>query len=205
MGTKNGNTPVSKGLNGNGHAGNGAARPERASMPPAPGVPEALARLPGGLYVMTSAFDGARQGVCVRWVQQCAGEPACISVALFKGHPISPIIRDSRAFALCAISEQDRLLVRSFEHTHIRAAQPPGGPVPPPASPTAREDAFLSFETETLLTGAPVLKRSALVLDCRVMMHLDFESDHELYIGEVVAARAADAGACKPDRKSNGK
>lgn len=150
-------------------------------------VAVALDRLPRSLFVMTAQFEHTRLGVLVQWVQRCASAPVCVSVALLKGHPISPLIRDSHAFALCSVTDADRLLLKKFEHT-------PGPIEPSPnyrpgvAAPP-REDPFMSLDVDSLVTGSPVLRRASTALDLRVMMHLDFESDHEMYIGEVVAAR----------------
>ena len=76
-----------------------------------------LSLLPQGQFVMTSQFDGRRSGVLVRWVCACADEPLLISVSLRKGHWISPIIRDSRTFAVCRVQPSDRLVLKKFAET----------------------------------------------------------------------------------------
>lgn len=132
----------------------------------------ALARLPSGLYVMTSAFEGKRAGVCVRWVTQLAAEPPLIGVAMFRGHWVEPLIRDSHAFAICRVDDADRLIAKKF------------------ADPARREgDPFDCLPIETIVTGAPVIRRSLVALDCVVIRHLDLEADHSLYIGHVVGGR----------------
>lgn len=150
-----------------------------------------MKRLPSGLYVLTSAFENARLGVVVHRVVQCADEPLSVCVALRKGHAISPIIRDSHAFALCAMDDRDKLLLRKFEWPGDGAGGPGLGDTDPAAmcSPLVRDDPFISLDTETLSTGSPLLKRCRFALDCRVSMHLDFESDHELYLAQVVGGR----------------
>lgn len=130
-------------------------------------------RLPSGLFLMTAAHDATRGGAIIRWAQRCADEPVLICVALGKGQTIAPLIRDSRAFALCQIPPDDRLLLRKFS-----ALDPPD----------EQEDPFASLRVRRLKTGAPVLASSPLVLDCEVARHIDLEADHELYVGLVVAA-----------------
>jgi len=138
----------------------------------------ALAHLPTTTYVLTSAYDGERAGVLVEWVAPAASEPLLVSVSVLKGHSIEPLIRDSHAFALCRVDPEDRLIAKKFG---VRCA------------PDERGDPFDSMHVRTLATGSPVIDRSAVVLDCEVVRHFDLEADHELYIGQVVAARVEDA------------
>lgn len=107
----------------------------------------------------------------VHWVQRAALAPHSISLALPKGHIISPIVRDARAFGLCQIPSDDRILDRRFER-----------------EPNPDNDPFDALDVFRLETGAPMLHRAAACLDCRVSMHIDFDADHELFVAEIVAA-----------------
>jgi flavin reductase (DIM6/NTAB) family NADH-FMN oxidoreductase RutF len=104
-----------------------------------------------------------------------------VCVAVRRGHWIEPIIRDSHAFAVSKISRAERLLLRKFAET----ARPRDG------------DPFDCFPSMRLVTGAPVIIRSPLAIDCEVVRHFDLEADHELYIGLVMAARVAVPGAAE--------
>jgi cob(II)yrinic acid a,c-diamide reductase len=133
----------------------------------------AFAELSRGLYVLTACFENKRAGVLVRSLQSCADEPPLIAVAVKTGHWIEPLIRDSHVFAVCKVSSNDRLLLRKFAET----SRPRDG------------DPFDCVRVERLVTGAPVISKSSLVLDCTVLRHFDLEADHELFIGQVVASR----------------
>ncbi|MGD9691524.1 MAG: flavin reductase [Phycisphaerales bacterium] len=151
-------------------------------------VRDALARTPEAAYIMTSAYELARAGVVVRWVQRAAEEPLLVSVALRKGHPIEMLIRDSHCFALCRVPEDDPALLRRFE-----------------AEGSSPINIFDTLDVETLVTGAPCLKRASLIIDCEVHRHLDIDADHEIYVGlvreaKVCGARAPSNGAAKPPR-----
>ncbi|MFZ4575237.1 MAG: flavin reductase family protein [Phycisphaerales bacterium] len=135
----------------------------------------ALDAIPRCKFVMTAQHENRRSGVIVKWVAGCSDTPPLISVSLRKGHWIVPLIRDSRAFALCSIAPTDRLAQKKF----AESARPRDG------------DQFDVLGADRLTTGAPVLPGSALVLDCEVSRHIDLEADHELYIGLVVATRFA--------------
>jgi flavin reductase (DIM6/NTAB) family NADH-FMN oxidoreductase RutF len=132
----------------------------------------AIGHIPNGVWVMTSRFENKRAGMLVHSVQHVGTEPLMVSIACTKGHPIEPIIRDSRHFAVCRIDPDDRLVLRKFSPKQV------GG-----------EDPFECFPIETLESGAPVLKRSIAVLDCEVHRHLDIEADMEIYLGLVLAGR----------------
>ncbi|MBX3364578.1 MAG: flavin reductase [Phycisphaeraceae bacterium] len=139
-------------------------------------ISAALDTIPGGAFIITSAFDGVRSGVIARSVQPCADEPRLVCVAVRKGHTVEPLIRDSRCFALCRVARTDRLVMRKFE---MSADHDPEKP----------QDPFDAFAIETMTTGSPILRKSDLVLDCEVVRHFDLEADCELFIGLVLAAR----------------
>lgn len=152
--------------------------PVGQSGEPSPGVAGAMSLLPGGVFLMSSAFDGKRTGLLARSVQPCADVPPLVAVAVRKGHAIAPVIRDSHRFALSLLSGGQGRAIRAFELKREEFAPP-----------DAEEDPFDGFETQVLVTGCPVLTGSPVVLDCEVVRHLDLESDHEIYVGLVIAGR----------------
>ena len=131
---------------------------------------DAIARIPSGVFVMTAAYDGKRTGLRVHLVQRAADFPPSVSVALQKGHPISPLVRDARAFGLCLVAEDDHFLGRRFIDADFNED----------------DDPFDAIEVVTRETGSPLISRAMAWLDCSVSMHIDFDSDHEIYIAEVV-------------------
>jgi flavin reductase (DIM6/NTAB) family NADH-FMN oxidoreductase RutF len=137
----------------------------------------------GRTFVMTAAFEDDRSAILVEWVQQCAQSPPMICVAVHKGRPIEPIIRDSRSFALCEVPEDDlfleRMLRRACEHD---------------------DDVLESIPHESLRTGSPCITRGGRVFDCEVMRHIDFEADYELYIAQVVASKTYEPRRPMPSR-----
>jgi|GEM_PF-1587503 len=130
----------------------------------------ALALIPHGRFVLTAAYGEWRSGVIVRWVQQVSATPLLVMVAIEKGQPLSPLIRDSRRFALCQIGPEDRVLSKIFE-----------------AGREDPSDPFLGLITIKSPGGAPVPVKAAAWLDCELTRHLDVEGNCELYIGLVHA------------------
>lgn len=135
-------------------------------------IAQALEQLRGDVFVMTSAFEDQRAGIVVLSVFQCAAEPPLICAAVRKGHPIEPLIRDSHCFALCRVDPSQKLVLKKFA-----------------VDPTEDEDPFDSFTLTRLTSHAPILAQSTLALDCEVVRHFDLEADHELFVGQVLAAR----------------
>jgi flavin reductase (DIM6/NTAB) family NADH-FMN oxidoreductase RutF len=134
-----------------------------------PDIRRALGLLPTAAFVMTSSFEGKRNGMIVTRVMKAADEPACVCVAVQAGQRLATLIRDSHAFALCSIDPASRLMHKRF-------------------GPEEIADPFDTLEAGTLATGSPVLLRSAITLDCEVLRHLDLEADHEIYVGQVLGA-----------------
>lgn len=134
-------------------------------------------------FVMTSAFENDRSAILVEWLQQCAMSPPMVCVAVRKGRPIEPIIRDSHAFALCEIAESDltldRMIRRACEHD---------------------DDILESLPYETLRTGSPCIMREGRVFDCEVIRHVDFEADYELYIAQVLEVKRYTSEECASNR-----
>jgi flavin reductase (DIM6/NTAB) family NADH-FMN oxidoreductase RutF len=144
---------------------------------------EALLRLPQPVYLMSAQFDGKRAGLFVRSLQVVADEPLLLAVAVRKGHPIDPIIRDAHAFAVGVVDPADRLLARKF------GAEALGPALEESPQAAAHPDPFDCLPIETLVTGAPVVRRCVVAFDCVVVRHLDLEADHELFVGQVYAGR----------------
>ncbi|UCD73769.1 MAG: flavin reductase [Phycisphaerales bacterium] len=137
----------------------------------------AFDQIPCGLFLLTSAHEGLRSGVLARWVQQCSLNPPLVMVALPKGSPVEPLIRDSHSFALCQISDGDRFLTRKFS-----------------IMPDRSEDPFDTLSTFPAPSGSPVVRRAMSYLDCEVVRHVELESDCRLYVGEVRDGRQLSDG-----------
>ena len=165
--------------NGNGSAssenGQGAPSPHRAALL----SERTIGQIPCGLFLLTAAFDGDRSGALTAWVQRCSITPPLLMVALRTGHAVEPLIRDSRSFALCQISADDRFLIKKFT-----------------TPPDRGDDPFVTLPTRIAPSGSPVVTRAMSFLDCEVVRHVDMESDHRLYVAEVKAAETMHS--CRP-------
>ena len=126
-----------------------------------------LDRIPNGAFILTSGHADLRAGVSVKWVQQCATNPPMVMVAVPKGHVLSPLIRDSRSFAVCQLDPADRSTARAFE------LQTPG------------IDPFIGATVDRTPSGCPVPARALGYIDCELARHVDLDGDCEIYVGTV--------------------
>lgn len=175
--------PAPAGSNGarNGHAagnGNGNGNAHAAPTPTVDPRAAAATNIPHGHFILTASYGDAHGGVVVKWVQQVSSSPILVVVAIEKGQPLSPIIRDSRRFVLCQLAPDDRVLRRLF------SAERDDG-----------HDPFLGLSTMRAPGGPPVLLRAQSWLDCELTRHLDVEGNCELYIGLVHAGGVLKPGA----------
>jgi len=129
---------------------------------------QAIEQIPSGLFLVTAAHEGRRSGVLTRWIQRCSNNPPMVTIAMPKGMPVEPLIRDSRCFAICQISADDVLLQRKFAQI-----------------PDRGDDPFDSLTVDVAPSGAPIVKRAMSYLDCELITHLEFDSEFRLYIGLV--------------------
>lgn len=145
-------------------------------VPADPGaVAPVVQRIPTGSFILTSSHADLRAGVSVRWVQQCSHQPPMVMVAVTKGHVLSPLIRDSRSFAVCQLDPTDRTTARAFD------LQTPG------------IDPFIGASVDRTASGCPVPARALGYLDCELARHVDIDGDCEIYVGIVHhAANLAD-------------
>lgn len=139
-------------------------------------IHNALRCIPNATYVLTCCHDQFRDGIITKWVQQCSTEPPMLVVAISKGRPIEPMLRDARAFALCMVSPTDKSALRLFGKDH-----------------EPDDDPFLSLTVKTSVTGMPILSQSIVWFDCNLEGHLSPDADCRLYLGQVVAAHICDA------------
>ena len=140
------------------------------------GVGAALGRIPSGLFILTARYEDRRSGILSSWVQQVSFEPAMVSVAIAKGRPIMPLISNSHHFALCQVPKGDKVLMRKFSQ-RIETG----------------EDPFLGFTlVQNTVNRAPVLSDALSYMECDLVCHMDYEGDHDIFIGRIVAGKYHD-------------
>lgn len=140
---------------------------------------ETLSFLPGGVTVVTAREpDGSPAGLTATAVCSVSLRPPLVLVCVEDGSSTRAAIAREGSFAVNLLDEEQAPMARRFA----------GG----------RTDKFDDVPWATAETGAPVLEAAVGYVDCRVDQRLDEAGDHEIFIGEVLAAEVFRPGARNP-------
>ncbi|MBI5951483.1 MAG: flavin reductase [Chloroflexi bacterium] len=123
-----------------------------------------------GVSVVTSVHESQQSGATVNSFTTISLEPSLLTVTLQKTSRTHDLISKSRIFGLTMLSAEQAHLADLF------------------AGKTAAEDRFAGLQTETLVTGAPLIVGGLAWLDCRVVETFDAVSS-TLFIAETLAAQ----------------
>lgn len=129
-----------------------------------------------GVTVVAAVHEGNRHGMTVNSFTSISLDPAIITISLQASTRTQEIVSRSRAFGLTILSiEQTKI-------SDLFAGRRP-----------EIEDRFADLQTETLVTGSPLIVGGLAWLDCRVMETYD-AGMNILFIAEVLAARGTGDG-----------
>lgn len=128
-----------------------------------------------GIYVLTTGFEGKRNGMIASWVSQVSYDPPLIMVAVHPNRYSHEMIRQSGCFALHVLGKDRKDFLKRFK-----------GP-----EPMAK---FADIEWETGKTGAPLIRECIAWFECEIVSLLD-PGNHTLFIGKVVAAKTVSENA----------
>lgn len=129
-----------------------------------------------GVTVVTAVHDGHKHGMTVNSFTSISLEPAMITVSLRTGTRTHELVTKSGAFGLTILSAEQADISNLFS-----------GQV------TGIEDRFSNLNTETMVTGSPLIAGGLAWLDCRVVQTFD-AGMNTLFIAEVLAAQEANDG-----------
>ncbi len=129
-----------------------------------------------GVTVVTAAHEGQIHGMTVNSFTSISLDPALITISLQQNSRTHELISKSQAFGVTILSNEQAVISNIF-----------AGRVP------EASNRFANLQTETLVTGSPLIVGGLAWLDCRVIETFD-AGMNMLFIAEVVAARSMDAG-----------
>jgi flavin reductase (DIM6/NTAB) family NADH-FMN oxidoreductase RutF len=129
-----------------------------------------------GVAVVTTAYEGRQHGATVNSFTSISLEPAMLTVTLQKAAKTHDLILKSRTFGLTMLSAGQAKISDLF------AGKIPGV-----------ENRFAGLQTQTLITGCPLLVGGLAWLDCRVVETFD-AGNSTLFIAEVLAAQNTSDG-----------
>ncbi|MBK6647343.1 MAG: flavin reductase [Anaerolineales bacterium] len=129
-----------------------------------------------GVTVVAAAHENDRHGMTVNSFTSISLDPALITISLQKNTRTHDLVMKSRAFGLTILSTEQKHISDLF-----------AGRLP------ESEDRFSQVQTETLLTGSPLVTGGLSWMDCRVVHTYD-AGMNTLFVAEVVAARGIGEG-----------
>lgn len=129
-------------------------------------VAAAVGRISSGLYIITTAVDGIREGYLGSWVQQASFKPLILSVAIRPGRPCFEAIQRNGCFVVNIVSTEAKGLLRPFW-------KPQAG------------DAFSDLKCHTNEQGV-VLDEAVAWLGCQ-RCAVSAPGDHHILFANVVA------------------
>jgi flavin reductase (DIM6/NTAB) family NADH-FMN oxidoreductase RutF len=129
-----------------------------------------------GVTVVAAMHEGHRHGMTVNSFTSISLEPAMITISLRASTRTHELVTKSRVFGLTILSAEQSKVSDLF------AGQVAGV-----------EDRFSNLQTDTLITGSPLIVGGLAWLDCRVIKTFD-AGMNTLFIAEVLAAREGSDG-----------
>ena len=129
-----------------------------------------------GVTIVTAAYEGEQHGMTVSSFTSIALEPPIIIISLQTDTRTHRLVTQANAFAVTILANDQDDLSDRF-----------AGRVPD------AEDRLAGVETETLVSGAPLIKGGLAYLDCRVTQAIPVGSN-TLFLAEVVATHGDGAG-----------
>ncbi len=136
----------------------------------------AMAQWASGVTVVTSVHKGQRVGITASSFSSVSLEPPRVLICVAKRLYTHQILLESKIFAVNILTAEQKEWGMRF-----------AGLLPEDG------DRFVDIETSSAETGAPLLPGVLGWVDCRLVSVHD-EGDHSIFVGEVVAAGAADEG-----------
>lgn len=129
-----------------------------------------------GVTVVTAVYENQRHGMTVNSFTSISLDPAMITISLQRASRTHALIAKSRAFGLTILSAEQAEISDIFAGRAANA-----------------EDRFAGLQTETLVTGSPLIAGGLAWMDCRVVQTFDVGMN-TLFIAEVLAARGSGEG-----------
>ncbi|MDO9300034.1 MAG: flavin reductase family protein, partial [Anaerolineales bacterium] len=121
--------------------------------------------------VVTAVHEGNQHGATVNSFTSISLEPALVTVTLQKSARTHQLISNSRTFGVTILSAEQSKISDLFA-----------------GKMTGITDRFAGLQTETLVTGSPLIAGGLAWLDCRVVETFD-AGNSTLFIAEVLAAQ----------------
>lgn len=143
-------------------------------------IAKAIARVSGGIYVVTAKKGTSRSAMIASWVSQASFKPLGITIAVAKDRAIEPLMQVGDTFVLNCLEEGNYAKLMK----HFLKRFPPGA------------DRFEGVEYTEAANGCPILIDALAYIQCVMRSRME-TSDHWICYGEVI-----DGNVSKPDGRT---
>lgn len=152
-------------------------------------IGRALGRIPSGVFILTAVHDNQPLAMMASWVQQVAFQPPSVSIAIAKERPAHAALsaNPGAAFALSVIADGDTALMKKYARGIAPGADP-----------------FEGVRITRTANGTIILADALAYLECRVTKVCELDTDHDLFIAEVVAGQMLKEGPSFTHLRGNG-
>jgi flavin reductase (DIM6/NTAB) family NADH-FMN oxidoreductase RutF len=130
-----------------------------------------MGRFATGVTVVTTRVGEDLAGMTANAVASLSLNPPLVLVCVDKRAAFLSALKDSRAFAMNILSEEQEALSRRFAQK---------GP-----------KEFTDIPLTTAVTGSPIFAEALAWLDCKVV-EIHPGGDHEIFLGEILAGESRD-------------
>jgi flavin reductase (DIM6/NTAB) family NADH-FMN oxidoreductase RutF len=124
-----------------------------------------------GVTIVSAAHAGEQHGMTVSSFTSVSLEPPLIIISLQDTTRTRELVYHAQAFGVTILAADQEVISNHFAGRN-----------------SGSENRMAEVETETLVTGAPLIKGGLAYIDCRVKQSIDV-GPNTLFVGEVVAAR----------------
>ncbi len=137
---------------------------------------QAMRAWTSGVTVVTAQYNDERHGMTVSSFTSIALQPPMVIISLQTESRTHRLVSQAGAFAVTILAEDQQAISERFA-----------------GRDTEQKDRLAGLETQTLVTGAPLLEGGLAWLDCRVVQTIPVGSNM-LFLAEVVAAQQRKPG-----------
>eukprot|EP00270_Netrium_digitus_P007188 TRINITY_DN2093_c0_g1_i1.p1 TRINITY_DN2093_c0_g1~~TRINITY_DN2093_c0_g1_i1.p1 ORF type:complete len:652 (+),score=178.64 TRINITY_DN2093_c0_g1_i1:50-2005(+) len=148
---------------------------KKSSMPLS--IAKAIARISGGLYIVSAQKGASRGAMVASWVSQASFKPLGITIAVAKDRAIESLMQVGDSFVLNCLAEDNFGPIMK----HFLKRFPPGA------------DRFEGVQWVPAGNGSPVLTESLAYLECMVVRRME-TNDHWITYAEVADGKVAREG-----------
>jgi flavin reductase (DIM6/NTAB) family NADH-FMN oxidoreductase RutF len=126
----------------------------------------AVGKIPSGLFIVTSVFEGNREGYLASWIQQTSFSPLLVSLAVKPGRPCYAAMKAHGRFCVNVVGHQNGGMMKPFWNV-------------------GNQDPFAGLEFDVSPRGNIVLRKAVVALECEFRSSAN-PGDHEIVFAEVV-------------------